>query len=185
MVKTGSSRRRIGGHLPDATDTLWRSMKSAGGSQWEKQPNANAGRASSLSSLVPSEHRANKVLFVQEALNQYAQEMHGHEKNGEVRKELMPRSSASPPHCGSEDPPLRRLSSRRVLVRMMNPVLLKAKEKWYGRLPPPIEGGGVSRSCPRRRSPLVLEGPPACGAVDNWTLGIRQAEGGGRDPHGP
>jgi hypothetical protein len=50
--------------------------------------------------------------------------------------------------------------------------------KWYGRLPP-IEGGGVGRSCPPRRSPLVKEGPSASGAVDNWTLGIRQVEGEG------
>ena len=39
--------------------------------------------------------------------------------------------------------------------------------------------GGVGRSCPPRRSPLVIEGPPASSAVDNWTLGIRQAEGEG------
>ena len=37
--------------------------------------------------------------------------------------------------------------------------------------PPPIEGRRVGRSCPPRRSPLVIEGPPASGTVDNWTLG--------------
>jgi len=41
------------------------------------------------------------------------------------------------------------------------------------------KGVGLGRSCPPRRLPVVIEGPPARSAVDNWTLGTHQAEGEG------